>query len=65
MAYDKHQWRSSFDGQLAMLRPHLSDRMLANFSLSAWQSRGSKDEGPVQAAKLMSKELDAQAKKRP
>jgi len=63
MAYNKDQWRSSFEGQLAMLRPHLSDRMLGNFSLSAWHGRGRKDEDPIHAAKAVSKELDAQSKK--
>lgn len=63
MAYDKDQWRTSFEGQLSILRPHLSDRMLGNFSLSAWHSRGAKGEDPVQAAKVVSNELDAQAKK--
>jgi len=63
MPYNKDQWRTSFEGQLVMLRPHLSDRMLDTLSLSAWHSRGTKDEDPVLAAKAVSEELDAQAKK--
>lgn len=62
MAYNKDQWRSSFEGQLSILRPHLSGRVLASFSLSAWHGRGAKGEDPVQAAKAKSKELDAQGK---
>lgn len=60
MAYNKEQWRGSFEGQLALLRPHLSERLLASFSLSAWHRRGRKDEDPVLAAKAVSKELDLQ-----
>lgn len=63
MAYNKDQWRASFEGQLALLRPHLSDRVLASFSLSAWHSRGRKDEEPAQAAKAVSKELDAKPRR--
>lgn len=63
MAYNKDQWRSSFEGQLAMLRPHLSDRLLGTLSLSAWHGRGSKQVDPVQAAKAVSQEMDAQAGK--
>lgn len=63
MAYDKDQWRSSFEGQLAILRPHLSDRLLGALSLSAWHGRGSKQEDPVQAAKAVSKEMDDRIRK--
>ena len=63
MPYNRDQWRSSFEGQLVILRPHLSDRMLDALSLSAWHSRGTRDEDPVLAAKAVSKELDARARK--
>jgi len=63
MAYNKDQWRSSFEDQLSMLRPHLSTRMLETLSLSAWHRRGARDEDPVPAAKAVSKELDERAKK--
>lgn len=63
MAYDKDQWRSSFEGQLAILRPHLSDRLLGALSLSAWHGRGAKQEDPVQAAKAVSKEMDDRIRK--
>lgn len=65
MLYNKEQWRTSFEGQLSILRPHLSDRMLANFSLSAWHSRGAKDEDPAKSAKAVSGQLDAHATKKP
>ena len=63
MQYNKAQWRSSFEDQLSLLRPHLSQRMLETMSLSAWHRRGTQDEDPVQAAKAVSKELDAGARK--
>jgi hypothetical protein len=65
MAFNKDQWIESFEGRLATLRPHLTERVLASISLSAWHSRGRKDEDPIQAAKEESKALDLQAKKGP
>ena len=64
MAFNKDQWIESFKGQLAILRPHLSERILATMSLSAWHGRGRKDEDPIQAAKQESKALDLQGDKR-
>lgn len=63
MAFNKSQWIESFEGQLSLLRPHLSLRVLVAMSLAAWHSRGAKGEDPVKAAKEESKSLDAQAKK--
>lgn len=63
MAYNKAQWIETFEGQLSILRPHLTVRVLAALSLSAWHSRGAKGEDPVKAAKEESKALDTQAKK--
>lgn len=58
MPYNKDQWISSFEGQLSILRPHLTGRPLASMSLSAWHQRGTRDEDPVEAAKQWSKSLD-------
>jgi len=65
MAFNKDQWIDSFQSQLAILRPHLSERVLASMSLSAWHGRGRKDEDPIEAARQESKALDLQAKKGP
>ena len=63
MVFNKDQWIDSFQSQLAILRPHLTERVLASVSLSAWHSRGRKDEDPIKAAKEESKALDLQAAK--
>lgn len=59
MPYNKDQWIESFEGQLALLRPHLTQRVLASISLTAWHQRGRKEEDPAAAAKAHSRELDA------
>jgi hypothetical protein len=61
MAYNKDQWSASFEGQLSILRPHLSERVLTTMSLSAWQQYGRKDMDPIAAAKEWSKTLDKPA----
>jgi hypothetical protein len=38
--YNRDQWIESFEGQLALLRPHLTQRVLATMSLSAWHEFG-------------------------
>jgi hypothetical protein len=58
MAYNKQQWISSFEGQLSILRPHLTGRPLTSMSLSAWHQHGTKDEDPIQAARDWSRSLD-------
>lgn len=58
MAYNKDQWTSSFDGQMNILRPHLTPRLLATMSLTAWHRHGRKDEDPIKAAQEWSKSLD-------
>ena len=58
MAYNKAQWRSSFEDQLSLLRPHLSLRLLDTMSLRAWGEYGTKDVDPVTAAKAESKRHD-------
>ena len=54
MAYNKDQWTSSFEGQLAILRPHLTERILATMSLAAWHKHGRNDEDPIEAARAWS-----------
>lgn len=56
MAYNKDQWISSFEDQMAILRPHLTSRVLTAMSLAAWHSR--KDVDPIKAAQEESKALD-------
>ena len=61
MAYNKEQWIASFEGQLSILRPHLTERVLATMSLAAWHRFGADDEEPVRVARELSKLLDHQA----
>jgi hypothetical protein len=56
--YNKDQWMSSFEGQLSILRPHLTERILTTMSLSAWHSRGTKGEDPIEAARAESARMD-------
>ena len=56
--YNRDQWIESFEGQLSLLRPHLSPRVLATMSNQAWHRHGTKDEDPIKAAKAWSKSLD-------
>jgi hypothetical protein len=58
VAYNKDQWTSSFEDQLAILRPHLTVRVLATMSLSAWHQHGKHDEDPIKSAREWSKSLD-------
>jgi len=51
VAYNKEQWIASFEGQLSILRPHLTPRLLATMSLAAWHRHGRRDEDPIKAAK--------------
>jgi hypothetical protein len=41
----------SFEGQLAILRPHLTPRILGTISLRVWHQHGTKGEDPIKAAK--------------
>lgn len=61
MAYSKDQWTESFEGQMNILRPHLTPRILTTMSLAAWHQHGRKDEDPIQAARVWSKSLDKPA----
>ena len=56
--YNRQQWIESFEGQLAILRPHLSPRLLTTMSGQAWHQHGTKDEDPIKAAKAWSVALD-------
>lgn len=58
MSYNKDQWIASFEGQLALLRPHLTARVLTTMGLAAWQKHGRRDEDPIQAARGWSHRLD-------
>ena len=60
MAYNKEQWISSFEDQLSILRPHLTQRVLATMNPAAWNAHGSKDEDPIEVARELSKLLDRQ-----
>ena len=63
MAYNKDQWISSFEGQLTILRPHLTTRVLATLALSAWHEHGRADEDPIKVARALSVVMDQQAKR--
>lgn len=59
MAYNKDQWIESFEGQLSILRSHLTPRVLTTLSIAAWEQFGRKDEDPIEVAREASKALDA------
>jgi hypothetical protein len=61
VAYNKDQWTSSFEGQMNILRPHLTTRILATMSLAAWHRHGRNGEDPIEAAREWSKSLDKPA----
>ena len=56
--YNRLQWIESFEGQLAILRPHVPPRLLTTMSGQAWHTHGTKDEDPIKAAKAWSAALD-------
>jgi len=64
MAYNKDQWISSFEDQLQILRPHLTERVLTAISGSAWHTAGTKDVEPIEAARAVSKAMDESRPKR-
>lgn len=63
--YNREQWIESFEGQLVLLRPHLSQRVLTAMSLTAWHQHGLKGDDPIKAARERSKALDAQRQPAP
>lgn len=64
MAYNKDQWISSFEDQMTILRPHLTERILTTMSLTAWHRYGRNDEDPIAVAREASKALDQKPKGR-
>jgi hypothetical protein len=56
--YNREQWIESFEGQLAILRPHLTQRLLSTMSNQAWHQHGAAGEDPIQVAKALSGLLD-------
>ncbi len=61
MAYNRDQWIASFEDQLTILRPHLTQRVLSAVSLTAWHTQGTKGEDPIAVARSVSKTLDKPA----
>lgn len=57
MAYNKDQWISSFEDQMTILRPHLTQRILTTMSLAAWHAHGRSDEDPIESAREVSRSL--------
>lgn len=56
--YRRDQWISSFEGQLSILRPHLTARVLASMSLGAWRQHGTRGVDPIEAAREESAAID-------
>ena len=56
--FNRDQWIESFEGQLSILRPHLTTRVLGTMSLAAWHEFGRSDVDPTKAAKELSLLLD-------
>jgi hypothetical protein len=59
-SFNKDQWISSFEGQMTILRPHLTLRLLDTMSNAAWHRYGAKGVDPIEAARTASKALDKQ-----
>jgi hypothetical protein len=60
--YNRAQWVESFEGQLSILRPHLSARLLTTHSNQAWHKHGAAGDDPIKAAKAWSASLGRPAK---
>jgi hypothetical protein len=56
--FNRDQWIESFEGQLSILRPHLTPRVLETMSLAAWHEVGRAEVDPIEAARELSKLLD-------
>ena len=56
--FNRDQWIESFEGQLSILRPHITARVLGTMSLAAWHEVGRAEVDPIKAAKVLSKLLD-------
>lgn len=59
-AFNKDQWIESFEGQLSILRPHLTGRPLSTLSIAAWHKVGMNNSDPIEAARALSALLDQQ-----
>lgn len=57
-AYNRQQWTESFEGQLSILRPHLSQRLLSTMSIQAWHQHGTTGDDPIKVAKALSAVMD-------
>lgn len=58
--YNRDQWISSFEGQMSILRPHLTGRVLSTISVAAWHKHGTAGNDPIEAAREESAEMDQQ-----
>ena len=54
MAYRKDQWTASFEDQLSILRPHLTQRVLGTMGLAAWNAYGLRGVDPIETARAVS-----------
>lgn len=57
MAYRKDRWTASFEGQLSVLRPHLTPRVRTTMRLAAWPQFGTREADPIRAVRDGSKSL--------
>lgn len=62
--YAKDQWIASFEGQLALRRPHLTEKVLASMSLQAWHEFGTEGEDPIKVARHLADLLGQPAVKK-
>jgi hypothetical protein len=51
--FNREQWIDSFEGQLSILRPHLTQRVLTTMSLAAWHEFGAQGHDPIEAARAL------------
>lgn len=56
--YKRDQWIESFEGQLSILRPHLTPLVLDKMSLAAWHEFCRAEVDPIKAAKTLCRLLD-------
>jgi hypothetical protein len=57
-AFNRDQWVESFQGQLSILRPPLTQRILTTMSGAAWHQHGVVGEDPIKVANALSALLD-------
>jgi hypothetical protein len=63
--FNRQQWMDSFEGQLSILRPHLTPRVLTTMSLAAWHEFGANGEDPIKAARALHDALGPSASGHP